>query len=198
MNKTVVFLLGLLIGGTAGYLGGKKVAEDDLEDRIREEVSSVKKAFRKKYRKPEKKEEEKPAPEKPKDEAPEAPKEKTQRMREYREAVVENGYSSPEKVQEEIRPRVIDPNEVGEEESYGEAIELSYFPDDVLMETGSNTVYTKEQIEESVGLDFADHFGEYEEDEVDFVNDKQKAYYVILKQAISFAEHRKRTPYMQS
>lgn len=73
-------------------------------------------------------------------------------------------------------PVVVPPEEYGDYEDY-ELISLTYYADGVLTDEDDDPV---EDIEEKVGDDFMDHFGEYEDDSVFIRNDDLRCYFEIL------------------
>ncbi len=84
----------------------------------------------------------------------------------------------------EEHPYVIEPNEFGEDFQY-EQIELTYYADGVLADDFNEPV---ENVDELVGADFADHFGEYEDDAVYIRNDQKRSEYAILKDERNHSE----------
>lgn len=76
------------------------------------------------------------------------------------------------------RPYVIRPEEFGELDNY-ERISLTHYSDGVLTDD-SDEKMADDEIDEVVGADYADHFGEYEDDSVFVRNDKLKCDYEIL------------------
>lgn len=80
------------------------------------------------------------------------------------------------KAAEQDRPYVIMPEEFGEEDDY-ECYTLFYYSDGLLV-TADDEVIT--DIEETVGYDSLNHFGEYEDDSVCVRNDVLKKDYEIL------------------
>lgn len=79
-------------------------------------------------------------------------------------------------------PYVIAPEEFGEE-SYT-TISLTYYSDGILADDEDERV---ENIEDTVGSDFAEHFGDYEEDSVHIRNDRRRCDYEICKDNRTFA-----------
>ncbi|HZK46450.1 MAG TPA: hypothetical protein VFC64_00760, partial [Atopostipes sp.] len=73
-------------------------------------------------------------------------------------------------------PYVIPPEEFGEFDNY-EKIGLTYYADQVLTDDDDKSV---EDIEDTVGFDSLNHFGEYEDDSVFVRNDRLKCDYEIL------------------
>ncbi len=74
-------------------------------------------------------------------------------------------------------PYVIDPNEYGDFEDYS-TICLTHFADGVLVDDAGD-ILTKEEIDESVGPDYADYFGLYGDDLIVIRNDARCADYHI-------------------
>ena len=91
------------------------------------------------------------------------------------------------KTEEEIavdRPYVIQPSEFGEFDDY-EKISLTYTADGVLLDDMNEIV---DDIEEIVGEDSLEHFGEYEDDSVYVRNDSKKCDYEILLDQRNYQE----------
>lgn len=105
-------------------------------------------------------------------------------IREYAEKLKDMGYrnysSADRTVEREEkavdRPYVIEPEEYGELHDY-QTIELTHYGDGTLAE---NTGEIVDDADDIVGPDYADHFGEYEDDSVYIRNDKRKCDYQIL------------------
>ena len=97
----------------------------------------------------------------------------------YDEILNKNGYKKggSEKTGNYGRPYYISPEEFAEDDEY-EVISLRYYADDVLTDEVDDVIYDWEN---TVGEDFSDHFGEYEEDSVFVKNDRLKCYYEILR-----------------
>lgn len=75
------------------------------------------------------------------------------------------------------KPYVISPDEFGEFEEYSH-ISLTYYSDGVLADDADDLM---DDIADTVGSDFASHFGDYEEDSVFIRNDRFKCDYEILR-----------------
>lgn len=73
-------------------------------------------------------------------------------------------------------PYVISPNEFDEFDDY-ETVSLTYYADGVLADDEDEIV---DDVEEAIGLDSLEHFGEYEPDSVFIRNDRRKCDYEIL------------------
>lgn len=74
------------------------------------------------------------------------------------------------------KPYVIDPVLFGDNPDY-EKFTLKYYKDGALLDDQNNPL---DDIDGIVGDDFADHFGEYEEDVVYICNDVLKSYFEIM------------------
>lgn len=83
------------------------------------------------------------------------------------------------------RPYVIDPWDFGEEDGY-DTITLNYYADGVLTDDDNNVI-EDEEIDDIVGKDFAEHFGEYEKDCVCVRNDRLKTDYEICRDLIEYS-----------
>lgn len=83
------------------------------------------------------------------------------------------------------RPYVIDPWDFGGEDGY-DTITLNYYADGVLTDDDNNVI-EDEEIDDIVGKDFAEHFGEYEKDCVCVRNDRLKTDYEICRDLIEYS-----------
>lgn len=119
-------------------------------------------------------------------------------LKEYVKMVEDNGYmpkTHMEEVEEEIangewddkdiyEPYIIRPDEYGELHAY-ETLSLNYYADGVLTDELDNPI---EDVESLVPADFADHFGEYEDDVVHVRNDNLECDYEILRDLRKFTD----------
>lgn len=80
------------------------------------------------------------------------------------------------------KPYIISPEEFGESGNYTQ-ISLTYYSDGVLADDEDEII---EDIDDTVGKDFADHFGDYEDDSVFVRNDRLRCDYEILKDNRSY------------
>ena len=81
------------------------------------------------------------------------------------------------------KPYVISPEDSGES-NYAQII-LTYYADGTLADDEDDIL---EDIEETVGLDFASHFGEYEDDTVFICNDRLRCEYEIQRDNRTYKE----------
>lgn len=105
-----------------------------------------------------------------------------------KEAATKLGYISPENDEdfsdkETIEaPYVISPEEFGE---YGyETVSLTYYADGVLTDDNDEPI---DDINEIIGIESLNHFGEYEDDIVYVRNDARKSDYEVLKDLNNYA-----------
>ena len=119
-------------------------------------------------------------------------------LKEYVKMVEDNGYvpkTHMEEVKEEIangewddkdvyEPFIIRPEEYGELHAY-ETLSLNYYADGVLTDELDNPI---EDVESLVPADFADHFGEYEDNVVHVRNDNLECDYEILRDLRKFTD----------
>lgn len=89
------------------------------------------------------------------------------------------------------RPYVISPDEFGEFDDY-DTISLTYYADQVLVDEDDELV---EDIEETVGFESLNAFGEYEDDSVFVRNDRLKCDYEILLDQRKYSDVIKRKPH---
>ena len=172
MNTNVVGIIAFSLGAVAGSLITWKLVEAKYKRIADEEIKDVVEHFSNK-RKEESETEEKNVDE------------KDSVVDEYSE--IASGYKSDEEGSEEpmkdTKPFVIPPEEFGQMDDY-EAESLMYFEGDgVLTDDWFNVI---ENVDGLVGKDFAEHFGEYEDDSVFVRNPMFKKDFEILKDERTF------------
>ena len=181
-NKTacvVSFAVGALIGSAATWIFAKKYYENIAQD----EIDSVKKEFSKMRN----------ANSEPSDH--EEPHNDIPSLKETSDKIEHYNYTdhskkeeqdiSVKEVQDVNDPYVISPDEYGEYMDY-EQISLTYFSDGVLAD--EDTLDVIDDISGTVGDDFADHFGEYEDDSVHIRNDATRCEYEILADLRTYSD----------
>lgn len=100
-----------------------------------------------------------------------------------------NYYHGPTKEVDDMdEPYVIKPEIFGEEDDY-EEVSLTYYADGVLCDERDNRI---EDIAGTVGEDYAEHFGDYEDDSVFVRNDRLKTDFEILKDWRNYSDLDKR------
>ena len=209
MNSTLKGVLIFVLGAAAGSLATWKLIEKKYKDIAQEEIDSVKDTFSKmkKNEYPDKLEDYPDFEEfddsddsyDSDDEEPK-PEQKIDRNNkpdivEYAKILSETGYTNYAERQdkkekkgvepvEDERPYVISPDEFGEKDGY-ENVTLTYYADGVLTDYFDNVI---SNVDEVVGLDSLDHFGEYEDDVVFVRNEKMETDYEILRDLRDFNE----------
>lgn len=205
MNSTLKGVLIFVLGAAAGSLATWKLIEKKYKDIAQEEIDSVKDTFSKmkKNEYPDKledypdfeefddsdDEEEEPKPEQKID------RNNKPDIVEYAKILSETGYTNYAERQdkkekkgvepvEDERPYVISPDEFGEKDGY-ENVTLTYYADGVLTDYFDNVI---SNVDEVVGFDSLDHFGEYEDDAVFVRNEKMETDYEILRDLRDFNE----------
>lgn len=208
MNSTLKGVLIFVLGAAAGFLATWKLIEKKYKDIAQEEIDSVKDTFSKmkKNEYPDKLEdypdfeefddsddsddvEEEPKPEQKID------RNNKPDIVEYAKILSETGYTNYAERQdkkekkgvepvEDERPYVISPDEFGEKDGY-ENVTLTYYADGVLTDYFDNVI---SNVDEVVGFDSLDHFGEYEDDVVFVRNEKMETDYEILRDLRDFNE----------
>jgi hypothetical protein len=183
MNSKVAFIIGSVVGVGIGVAGTYSYFKDKYE-KLAEEDFNSRRVF----------------DEDKKDEPVEPVVEKTADSRTvdkpsiaaYSAILQKEGYVNysdmqDKKQKQEIavdRPYVIQPSDFGEFDYY-EKISLTYTADGVLLDDMNEIV---DDIEETVGEDSLEHFGEYEDDSVYVRNDAKKCDYEILLDQRNYQE----------
>ena len=212
MNSTLKGVLIFVLGAAAGSLATWKLIEKKYKDIAQEEIDSVKDTFSKmkKNEYPDKLEDYPDFEEfddsddsyYSDDEEPKSEQKIDRNNKpdivEYAKILSETGYTNYAERQdkkekkgvepvEDERPYVISPDEFGEKDGY-ENVTLTYYADGVLTDYFDNVI---SNIDEVVGLDSLDHFGEYEDDAVFVRNEKMETDYEILRDLRDFNESEK-------
>lgn len=198
MNKLHVFLA-FVAGGVCGVLGTKTYFEDLYRRQYEEDLESVKKVWTYK----------KPAEEDTKeDEAPVLDKEPRENdMYKYAKILMEKGYvnysDTPVDTSEMTAPEVYTPPENYKDpypippdilgsDGYDQ-ITLFYTEDKVLLNEDDTKV---DNIEDVVGLDSLNHFGEYEEDVLYVRNERLRTDYEVLMDPRTYPQVLEERPYL--
>lgn len=119
-------------------------------------------------------------------------------FKKYASIIQKEGYTDYSKTVEEKKgaafvekPYVISPEEFGEFEEY-EKISLTYYADEVLTDENDEEV---DDVDEIVGKESLNHFGEYEDDSVFVRNDRLKCDYEILLDQRNYSDVVKTMPH---
>lgn len=179
MNKSHIaasFIFGAILGSVGSWMFAKK----KYEILAQEEIESVKRVFTYKKETPEKDHDDHDSEEKID-------------INEYARSISREGYTNYSQFDSEYpdsyvdyktnlitknkeNPYVIPPEQFGEFEDYAK-ITLYFFSDHILTDEDYDLV---EDVENVVGFDSLNHFGEYEEDSVYVRNDRLKSDFEIL------------------
>lgn len=171
LNNIIIFTVGAAIGSAVTW----KLVKKKYERIAQEEINSVKELYAKKEEASKEAESEEVVVD-----------EKTKE--EYRGLVKDLGYSSDDtevvKEDEDVeRPYVISPHEY-DEIGY-RTVSLEYFADGVLIDERGKII---RNVEEVIGIEPEEHFGEYEDDSVFVRDDRKKIDYEILRNEGTYAE----------
>lgn len=195
MNKTkfIMFILGAAVGSIVTW----RYVEKKYEQIAQDEIDSVKEVFSK--REMDFTEETEVVDARIKaDNAKEKPS-----VVEYAARLREQGYTNYSDIgtedEEEVKkesmtvdkPYVIAPEEFGEFDDY-EKISLTYYADQILADDNDELV---DDVEDVVGFDSLNSFGEYEDDSLFVRNERLKCDYEILLDQRKFSNVRKRKPH---
>lgn len=182
LSKIIIFAAGAAIGSAVTW----KVVKDKYERLNKEDAQAVRDFYSNKQK------ETLDDAELDEEDSEEDNSEPTEREA-YTEFVRKTGYGnlSDEKIKEEededvSEPYVISPSEYGELDYEQES--LWYYEGDGVVTTYFGELLSEEQVAEMVGSDFADHYGEYEEDSVHVRNDNLKTDFEILRDLGSSSE----------
>lgn len=176
LNNVLIFAAGVAVGALVSY----KVFKTKYEIIVQEESESFRETYNRMKAEHEAEMEEYEAIERA----------KKPDLSEYRNKLKEQGYvgyseEETEEVAKVERPYVISPSEYGELDGY-ETVSLTYFKDGVL-----TTDYDDEEVDyvdDVVGLDSFEHFGEYENDTVFVRNDRLKVDYEIMRDNRNYSD----------
>ena len=195
MNTTIKCAFAFAGGAAAGAVVSWKLLKTAYERLAQEEINSVKEAFSRK--------ENPTSPAKilgSKSEGVVAVDEKPDMM-EYAARLAKAGYTDysacnggkekEEAMNEVERPTVIPPDEYGDYPEY-EHIDLTHYADGVLTDENDEIV---DDVENTVGTDYAEHFGEFEDDVVHVRNDKLQCYYEICRDHRTYSDVVGRSPH---
>lgn len=191
MKNLLSFTAGVIVGAVCTW----KLLESRCENRIQEEVDSVKEAF---ANRDEDKVEDEPTEAENATRAADFLKKKMNVV-EYTNKIKENGYvnysdySSKEEKKEAApvdKPYVISPEQLGDFDDY-EIISLTYYADGVLTDENNEVI---DDVDDIVGEESLEHFGEYENDAVHVRNDARKCDYEILLDTRDFDDVKRTMP----
>ena len=178
MSNAVAFTIGVATGASITYILIKKHFKKIADD----EIDTMREYFQNKRAEGIDSLEEEPDEAEIK-EARDEHQEDKPNIREYASLIKKENYTNysdtvadkKKEVDDVEKPYVITPEEFGELDY--STISLTYYSDDVLTYESDELV---EDVDDIVGADFAEHFGEYEDDSVFIRNDRMKTDFEIL------------------
>lgn len=184
MNNTTIGILAFAAGAGVGAAVTWIFAKKKCDQRIAEEVESVKETYAKRNE--------------PED--TEDTKEKTEEAvdpedEDYVEYVAQTqAYVSPEYTPPSDKPYVVSPYEFGEIEDY-DKFTLTYYADNIVTDENDCIL---EDIEGNIGFESLSHFGEYAEDpdSVYVRNDRLKCDFEILRDQRPYTDVLNAKPYL--
>ena len=192
MSNRSLFSLGFIIGAASGATVAWYLLKDKYETLAQEEIDSVKEVFARREMKDETVK--RNVAEGIKDSDRTKPD-----LKEYAEQLKKNGYTRYSDLSaddggvsdKQTKPYVIPPEQFGDNEEH-EQISLTYYADGVLADENDEVI---EDVEDAVGIDSLNHFGEYEDDSVFVRNDARKCDYEILLDQRTYSEVAEEMPH---
>lgn len=182
LTHTITFLIGVALGGLAVW----KYAREKYETIADEEIRSVKETFSRRE------------PAAASSTSGETSEHSEESVLSYAAMLRSKGYLPEETGRKKgsatvnDKPYVISPEEFGELAGYGK-ISLTYYADGILTDENDEEV---DDVDEIVGTESLEHFGEYEDDSVFVRNDRLKCDYEILLDQRPYADALKAKPYL--
>lgn len=174
-NKILIATISATLGAAVGSVVTWKVLKTKYEQIAQEEIESVREVYSKKLN------------------------HVSERVKEAHAALTaddKNNYSQitnlykgeggEESVNEHDKPRVISPDDFGDNEDY-ETVSLTLYSDGVL-ENDFGEIIEEDDIENTIGKESLNRFGEFEDDAVYVINDALETYYEILADVRTYNE----------
>lgn len=194
MSNRSLFSLGFIIGAASGATVAWYLLKDKYETLAQEEIDSVKEVFARREQEMKDETVKRNVAEGIKDSDRTKPD-----LKEYAEQLKKNGYTrysdlsaADEGVSDkQTKPYVIPPEQFGDDENYDQ-ISLTYYADGVLADENDEVI---DDVEETVGIESLNHFGEYEDDSVFVRNDTRKCDYEILLDQRTYSEVAEEMPH---
>ena len=183
MNPKVSVAIAFVAGVAAGSLAMWKIADmkyKRLEAQVDEELATMKEYYTGRKKSEEKTEEESESESEDDSEA----------SREYQQIIADAGYNYYRNTKVETAetpfdaPYVIEPDDAGSDDY--EIHNLTFYSDGVLVDDEDDDVI--KDIDDLIGLDSLNHFGEYAHDVVYVRNEEKKTDYEIMRIATRYNE----------
>lgn len=193
MNKTLTNLIMFAAGAVIGSVATWKLVKTKYEMKADQEIESMKEYYNNKELKVEKDSITKVADSiekcrKSADKAVEAYKNYAQKYMSQQLIKPETRLEEEDEEEEMTKPYIITPEEFADSEYSVES--LTYYTDGVI-ENDYGETWSDDEIEFLIGSDFAEHFGEYEQDSVYVRNEYKEIDYEILRDTRSYSESHK-------
>lgn len=208
MNKSIIAVAGFVLGVAAGAAGSWYICKTKYEQIAQEEIDSVKAVFSKRLAEANEemkkhvpfKKDDVVQPDDNNDSVAEDVDEENatittvedgvSTIEEVKQLIDYSGYSASseeieKKMKQSTKPYIISREELGDYPEY-DLIELTYFADEVLCDDGMEPI---DNVEEIVGSEWVNHFGEYDADTVYVRNDRLKADYVVVTDPQTYEEY---------
>lgn len=194
MSNRSLFSLGFIIGAASGATVAWYLLKDKYETLAQEEIDSVKEVFARREQEMKDETVKRNVAEGIKDSDRTKPD-----LKEYAEQLKKNGYTRYSDLSaddggvsdKQTKPYVIPPEQFGDNEEH-EQISLTYYADGVLADENDEVI---EDVEDAVGIDSLNHFGEYEDGSVFVRNDARKCDYEILLDQRTYSEVAEEMPH---
>lgn len=173
MKNNVKISIGFALGVAIGVIATRLFFKQKYKAIAKEEIDSVKEVYSKKNK------------------HEETYESSETEITNYEDIIDEMAYTAKndekggsESMKKEKMIEVIPPDEFGEDDDY-DLISITYYADGVLADDGN---YPIDDVEDTVGPDALDSFGEWEDDAVYVRNDKRKCYYEILRDVENYSD----------
>lgn len=176
MSNNLKIIFAFALGAAAGSAVAWKFLKKKYEDIAQEEIDSVKEVYSKKSNH--------------ENSAETFDIHTAENVDEYNAMLDELKYSNDDKekggseTMNDILPEVIPPDEFGEDDNY-DCIGLTYYADGILTDDGDDPIT---DIDDTVGPEALDSFGEWEDDAVYVKNTERKCYYEILRDNSNYSD----------
>lgn len=187
MNSTIRNIFVFATGAAIGSVVTWKVLKTKYEQRVQEEIDSVKEVYSKRYNG------------RQQSDVIDDDTESTEMTDEEYESVVEEYEAQTSKYRSnandpvfKTKPCVISPDEFDDLEDY-KCIYLTYYADKILTDDDERVI---PNVDEVVGLESLNHFGEYEPDTVYVRNDVLKCRYEICADRGNYSDLLNEKPYL--
>lgn len=181
LNNIVVFACGAAVGSVITW----KILKEKYARIAQEEINEVREHFAKRLKElgSEKETTDEVKSERNFNDVSEEEVERDQ----YVDVLKNTGYANKE-VEFMAKPYVISPDMFGENGDEYETISLTYYADGVLADDMDEPI---DDIDDIVGKDSLNHFGEYEDDSVFVRNERMRCDYEILRDTRKYSEVKK-------